>query len=195
MSGALFDLRQELWRAEFAKGLPYEEFLAASPAAHRQRWQSFAELIEIPAQVRATVQGFTRRMHLFLLAGSWCGDCARQCPMVGALAALNPLIELRIFDPARHSALADELRIHGASRVPVMLIASEDFFEVSRFGDRTPSAYREKAAREVGATCDAGLAPSRGAELASELTEWFEVLERAQLLLRTSGLLRSRYSD
>ena len=156
MSGALFDLRQELWQEEFTKGLPYKEFLAASPAAHRQRWQSFAELIEVPAQVRSAVQGFTRRMHLFLLAGSWCGDCARQCPMVAALAGLNALLELRIFDPARYPRLADELRIHGASRVPVLLIASEDFFEVARFGDRTLSAYRGKAAREVGATCDAG---------------------------------------
>jgi len=195
MGGSLFDIRQEIWRTEFAAGLSYEAFLATAPQAHRERWGSFGRLLEIPAQTQQTAQTFIRKMHLFMLVGSWCGDCARQGPMVAALAALNPLLELRFFDNARHPKLADELRIHGASRVPALLITSEDFFEVARFGDRTLSAYRKKVAREVGAACDAGLAPSTSSDLSAELIEWCEVIERAQLLLRTSGLLRSRYSD
>ncbi|NDC37944.1 MAG: thiol reductase thioredoxin [Proteobacteria bacterium] len=195
MSTNLYDTRQNFWREQFSTGLPYAEFLAASPAPHQERWRSFEKRLEIPAKIRETAQSFIRTMHLGMLVGSWCGDCARQGPMLAALADLNPRLHLRFFDNARHAAMADELRIHGASRVPVLLIVSEDFFEVARFGDRTLSAYRTKAAVEVGATCDAGLTPSSTADLAQEITEWFEVIERAQLLLRTSGLLRARYRD
>ena len=119
----------------------------------------------------------------------------RQGPMLAAIAAASPQIDLRFIDNQHSPALRDELRIAGGTRVPVALFLSEDFFEVSRFGDRTLSHYRAKAARELGNACDSGLATADGAELAEELSEWLAAFERAQLVLRLSPFLRNRHND
>lgn len=195
MASELFDKRQELWRRHYAKGLSYAEFLAGAPPPHQQRWGQYRSRVILSPEQIDLIKSFKRRMYIFVLAGTWCGDCARQCPMLAAIAEQSAVIELRFFDNTQHPELADELRIHGASRVPVIVIISEDFYEVCRFGDRTLFSYRLKATRELGAACDAGLMPAPDEELKGEISEWLTVIERAQLLLRTSGLLRTRYKD
>jgi hypothetical protein len=195
MRAELFDTRQDLWRRLYASGLSYSEFIGNAPATHQQRWGQYRARMSLSAEQIALVGSFKRKMHIFVLAGSWCGDCARQCPMLEAIADQSTVIELRFFDNAVHVELANELRIHGASRVPVALLLSEDFYEVARFGDRTLFGYRLKVARELGAACDSGLLPAADEELKGELSEWLAVIERSQLLLRTSGLLRTRYKD
>ena len=76
-----------------------------------------------------------------------------------------------------------------------ILMSSEDFFEVGRFGDRQLAAYRRKARTELGAACDAGIVPPSSDDLGEEVAQWFECFEREELLLRLSPFLRRRHND
>ena len=74
-----------------------------------------------------------------------------------ALAAQSGYENLNSWDVA----VAKELSICGAPRVPVLVFLSEDWFECERHGERTLATYREKAktylSKLEGASCPTGL--------------------------------------
>ena len=111
-----------------------------------------------------------------------------------AIGCASSRLDLRFVERV-NDALADELRINGAFKVPVVVLLSEDFYEVARIGDRMLSIYRKKAQRELGPACEVGLVPPAAEELAVEIDEWLDEFERAQWILRLSPLLRERYGD
>ena len=195
MATDLFDRRKELWVRAFASAKPYADYLAESPAAHQQRWREARSRVALSPAQRQLLAGFRRKINVLALSGSWCGDCARQCPMLAAIAESAPLIDLRFIDNQQDPELRDELRVHGAARVPAVVFLSEDMFEVARGVDRTLSVYRRKARTELGAACDTGLVAAPVDESAAELQEWLDIFERAHLLLRVSPFLRNRHGD
>ena len=191
----LFDIRSTLWRDAFAQALPYERYVATGTPAQQERWRNYRERVSLSDAQRGVASAFKRRLNVLVLSGMWCGDCARQCPMLDLIGSASSALDIRFIDNQAIPTLRDELRIHGASRVPVALFLSEDFFEVGRFGDRQLAAYRRKARTELGAACDAGIVPPSPEELHEELGQWFEAFEREQLLLRLSPFLRRRHND
>ena len=195
------DKRQDFWRDTFAGALPYTPYLATGTENHRKRWLAMDRQVQVSdAQQRRLVQ-FTRRMNLLCYSGIWCGDCVRQGPILQHLAAAAnaatgaEVVDLRFAERVDDSELADELRILGALRVPVTVCLSEDFFEVGRTGDRMLVTYRRKAQRELGAACDVGLVPPPEAEVATEVEQWLDHLERMQWMLRLAPMLRARHGD
>jgi len=192
---ALFDIRRELWTRALEQALPFDQYLATGKPAHQERWQAYVDRIHLTDAQRELLGSFRRVMHVLVLSGTWCGDCARQCPMLAAIAAVTPAMKLSFIDSQSDVALRDELRVHGAARVPIAVTLSEDLFEVGRSGDRMLAAYKRKAAQELGAACDAGIVPPSEDELALELSEWVAFFERQQLLLRLSPFLRARHGD
>lgn len=188
------DTRQEFWRSQFEAAKPLGPYLADGPERHRSKWEAMAERIALGGEQRQRAATFARTMPVLCLSGIWCGDCVRQGPILAAIAAAAPGVDLR-FVERTDDALAEELRINGALKVPVLVMLSEDFFEVARIGDRMLSTYRKKAQRELGPTCEVGLIPPAAEELAVEIDEWLDELERAQWILRLSPLLRRRYED
>ena len=191
----LYDIRQQLFKDHFAKGLDYPNYVETSSDAHKKRWSSSYENISLTSTQNDLVSSFMREINVLVISGSWCGDCIRQCPIIAKIGEASPKLTVRFLDNQENPELSDELRIHGASRVPVAVFLSEDFYEVSRFGDRTLSVYRDKAINEAGAACAIGTHSTEESAKNSEQQEWIDCFERAHLLLRTSGLLRKRYSD
>ncbi len=188
------DKRQELFRHYFERSKPYEQYLASGSSDYALRWREFEKKVSLGATSRSILQQFKRQMNLLVLSGVWCGDCARQGPILNLIETVQPLVSCRYLDNRANPELQDELRINGAEKVPVIVVLSEDFFELARFGDRHLSVYRRKAATELGAACDPGLiAPAD--ELKVEGDEWVEYLDRLQLMLRLAPMLRKRYGE
>ena len=77
----------------------------------------------------------------------------------------------------------------------MIVFLSEDWFEVSRYGERTVSIYRRLAAEQLGPSCPTGLVPPAAEALAATTAEWLAEFERTQLILRLSPRLRSKYGD
>ena len=192
--GTYSDIRQEFWRSQFDGANPMDPYLAAGKESHRAKWEAMAERITLSDEQRQRAATLVRNMPVLCLSGIWCGDCVRQGPILQAIADASPGVDLRLAERV-DDPLAEELRINGALKVPVVVLLSEDFFEVARIGDRMLSTYRKKAQRELGPTCEVGLVPPAAEELAVEIDEWLDELERAQWILRLSPLLRQRYGD
>ena len=191
---SVFDSHSKLFEQAFSAALPYDQFVATGTPQQQERWKSVRNALTLSDAQRALLASFTRELNLLVLAGVWCGDCSRQCPMLTLFETVNPRIRVRYLDNQTQPEVRDELRVCGGTRVPVVVGLSEDFFEVGRMGDRMLSVYRRKAKTELGASCDiGGAAPA--IELAAEVAEWLEVVERWSLMVRLSGHLRKRHAD
>jgi thiol-disulfide isomerase/thioredoxin len=193
--GDYADIRQEMWREEFERALPYEEYLSASKPAHASKWRALEEKMGVPDECRELVASFARTINVLVYSGVWCGDCVRQGPMFQKLGALNEKIDVRFAERVDGSKLCDELRINGAMKVPVAVFLSEDFYEIGRFGDRLLTAYRKMAKQRLGDSCSTGLVAPPEEELAAEVREWCDIFERMHLILRLAPMLRQRYGD
>ena len=209
--GKYLDKREDFFRDNFNRALPYERYVKETTPEknYEEKWrQSQKAVAEL--SLPSVLSSFKRQMHVLVLSGIWCGDCSRQGPILNQIQLAAPVIEIRFAENSEFEELKEELRINGAEKVPVIVVLSEDFYEVARFGDRHLSVYRNKmekaglkeataneenAAKELGASCDPGIVPPIQNALQLELQEWVDFFERAQHLLRLAPALRQRYSD
>ena len=182
--------------AQFEQGLTYDQFLQSHGTADQQaRWKSVFDQVHLTAAQTDLLSSFKRDMKVLCVAGAWCGDCVNQCPIFAHFAAATSRIQLRFFDRDVHSALAQELAVCGAPRVPALLFLSEDNFPCGRYGDRTLSKYRQVATELEGAACSTGIIAPGSSLLDTVVQDWLNEFERIQLILRTSGRLRKLHGD
>jgi hypothetical protein len=94
------------------------------------------------------------------------------------------------------SAIANELQICGAPRVPQLVFISEDWYECERYGERTLARYRAIATkRNQGPSCSTGLFAPPADVHAAEIVEWLTHFERVQLMLLTSPRLLKLHGE
>ena len=192
---AYHDIRSEFWRAHFDKASEYEAYLEGSKQEHVPRWRDSEKRVPpLSEEQLKRLRGYDRELNVLVYSGVWCGDCARQGPLLKKLAdAIGEKAHIRFIEREASPELMDELRIVGATRVPILVFLSEDFWEMARFGERTLSVYRAKAAREIGREFDAGILSPKARE--KELADWVDIFERVLIMLRLSPPLRRRHGD
>jgi len=192
---AYYDKRSEFWKGFWENASDYEAYLAGGSPDHQKRWRDSEERVpELTAEQLRRLQGYGRELNVLMYSGIWCGDCSRQGPLLKKVAKVcGDKVNLKIVERDASEELQDELRIVGATRVPIVAFLSEDFWEIARFGERTLSVYRAKAAREIGREYDAGILSPKARD--RELAEWVDIFERALIIVRLSPPLRRRHGD
>jgi thiol-disulfide isomerase/thioredoxin len=181
---------------KFAAALPYDKYVRTGTEEQQRRWRQVYDATRLTEEQTKLLSGFTRDMKLLIVSGIWCGDCVQQCPLIQRLAESNAArIDLRLLDRDQHRDLAEQVRINGGDRVPVVLFLSEDYELCGIFGDRTLQRYRAIAARQLGPSCPTGLTAPPADELAATVQDWLNELERTQLMLRLSARLRQLHND
>ena len=192
---AYYDKRSLMWKKYFDMALDYESFVKHAKPEEIKLWEDRKDRTpELNDEQKNRVKGYGRELNILMYAGSWCGDCSRQAPMLLKIAeAAGEKVRLRLIDRETSKELQDELRIVGGLRVPILVFLTEDFWEVGRFGERLLHVYRSKAAREIGKGVDEGVL-SPGA-LTLEMSEWVDIFERMLLMVRLSPPLRKRHGD
>lgn len=184
------------WKEYYDNALPYREFLDRyGTDTHRLRWKAVYDRTQLTPEQRVLVGGFQREMRLLCVAGTWCGDCVREGPILQRLAEESPKVELRFLDRDENPDLAKELSINDGLRIPTVVFLSEDYFEILRYGERTLATYRKMAAERLGSACPTGVVPPGEEYLSTVVQEWMNEVERVQLLLRLSPRLRALHGD
>ena len=187
----------KLLKEKFEQGLDYESFVAlGEPEGHRPQWDQRYDQLALNQQQKDLIAGFTRKMNLLCLTGTWCGDCALQGAALQRIAEANSeLIDLRFVMRAEENAdLVVKSTINGGFRVPVTWFFAEDMKVVSQFGDRTLSRYRSMAQKALGDKVTILAEPPED-PVRQVLNEMLEEFERVQLILRLSGRLRKKHGD
>jgi hypothetical protein len=187
-------IAKEELQSWFEKGETYESYLAKA-ADRAAPWHAVGKTTQLSEAQKALLMGFVRSMNVLVISGIWCGDCSAQGPMLEAIGAASPKINMRWVDRDEALELSNKVKINAGNRVPTVIFMAEDFEPVSVFGDRTLSRYRALAARQVGAACDIPGVAIEQNEFEATLQEWLNEFERVQLLLRLSARLRQQHGD
>ena len=189
-----YDIRADFWKTHWDMAMPYDEFLKTDPE-NATRWYDYDKrLPDLTDEQAQRVQGYDRQMKALVYAGVWCGDCVRQGPMFRKLAeAAGDDLELRFIDRDASQELKDEVRILGATRVPIVIFLTEDYWEIAREGDRLLHIYRAKASRGIGRKFDGGILTPKAVQ--EEQAEWLDRFERALIMTRLAPPLRQRHND
>lgn len=189
-------LSPDLLAGTFQAAVPYRAHVDSGTPVHRDNWGAALGRVHLTDGQRALIAGFTRRMNVLCLSGTWCGDCVAQCPMLLRIQEANPAaVELRFLDRDEHLDLSERVKICGGLRVPTVIFMNEEFEFVSILGDRTLARYRALAARKLGPSCPLPGAPVPAEELAATVQDWVDEFERVHLLLRLSPKLRQKHGD
>jgi thiol-disulfide isomerase/thioredoxin len=190
-----YDKRSKFWRKHFEAGMTLESFRKSGKPEEAALWKERADRTpELTKEQITRLEGYNRELNILVYAGTWCGDCSRQAPMLKKLAdAAGEKVKLRLVDRESSKELQDELRLVGGLRVPVVVFMTEDFWEVGRFGERLLHVYRSKAAREIGRGMDEGVLSPHALE--KEMSDWLDIFERMLLMVRLSPPLRKRHGD
>lgn len=184
--------------SKFQQGVSYADFVGLARAeGQHMPWEQRYEQLALDASQAALVGGFTRKMHVLCLTGTWCGDCALQGSAMQRIAEANPgLIDLRfLLRSEDHAELVVNAQVNAGFRVPVSWFLAEDFEPVSFFGDRTLSRYRAMASKAIGPEVQPFLPEPSADPVREVLKEVLDEFERVQLLLRLSGRLREKHGD
>ncbi len=190
-----FDSRSDLYRRSFDAALPYDQYVRTGTEVHQARWRDVLDRVSLGDEQRAIIASLTRPVNILVISGTWCGDCVLQVPILERIADASSASALRIIDRDALPELRDQLRLCGASRVPVALFLTEDFFECARVGDRPLGTYRTMARTQLGPACPVTIGPVDQNELDGTVAAWVNEFERVQLMLRLSPYLRDRYND
>lgn len=187
------------WLACFDRALGYEDFIQkyATPV-HADRWAENYRRTGLSDDLVENFGGFVRRMKVLCLAGTWCGDCAFQCPSFRKFEeASRGIAEVRFLDrDEAPETVRNALKINGGQRVPAVIFISEDGFEAARYGEKTLVQLRRDAASLAGISCSLGnVGPDDSAYRTAVVSEWASQFERSQLILRLSPRLREKYGD
>jgi thiol-disulfide isomerase/thioredoxin len=181
---------------QFASGLPYDTYVQTGTDEQQRRWRQVYDAARLTDAQKLLVSGFVREMKVLIFSGIWCGDCVEQCPLIQRIAQENSgKIDLRFVERPKDAELAQELRINGGSRVPVVIFLSEDDEWCATAGDRTINRYRALALRRLGPLCPTGIVAPEKEELDATLGDWLNEVERVQLMLRLTPRLREKYQD
>jgi thiol-disulfide isomerase/thioredoxin len=176
--------------------LPLTDFLTKyGNDAYKARWQATFDAVKLSEVQKQLLKSFKRETHVMVLAGAWCGDCSGQCPIFDKFAEMAPVLKVRYLDNHEHADVQKELSINGGNRVPVVVFFSEDGYEVSRYGERTLSRYRQMMRDFAGDSCPSGIGTSNDPLLAQVTQDWLNEFERVQWLLRLSNRLRQKHGD
>lgn len=184
------------WQQLFEAALSYHAFLETyGTEVHRQRWHGVYDRVVLTPQQQKLLSGFVRQMNILVLAGTWCGDCVNQVPILRRIEEATDRVQIRFLDRDAYPDVRDALSINGGARVPAVVFLSEDFQECARYGDRVLAFYRQIAQDSLGPACPTGIAPPGDQLLEQATGEWLAEFERIQLMLRLSSRLRERYGD
>ena len=188
-----YDKRSEFWKKYWDMAMPYEEFMKIDPE-NAPRWHDYMERVpDLTEDQVIRLKGYGRIVKVLVYAGVWCGDCVRQGPVFKKIADVVDDMELRFIDRDVSEELQDELRILGATRVPIVVFLTEDYWEVGREGDRLLPVYKAKAAREIGRGQAQGVLSPKAIQ--EQLDEWVNIFERAIIMTKLSPPLRKRHQD
>ena len=99
---------------KFTVALPYADYLKTGSEEHQRRWTQSLDASKLTDAQTSLIQSFTRKMHVLVVSGIWCGDCATQCPLMQRISTANPAhLDVRWVDRDLHKDLSSQLVING----------------------------------------------------------------------------------
>ncbi|PID80795.1 thioredoxin family protein [bacterium DOLJORAL78_65_58] len=107
---------------------------------NRHRTERIRRTYEVSPNLARLVSRITERQTWFVLTEPWCGDSAQNLPYIEAMAALNPLIEVRLLLRDENLDVMDDFLTDGKRSIPLVVFFDARGDEIRRWGPRPAKA-------------------------------------------------------
>jgi hypothetical protein len=125
----------------YEAALTLDQFIAGA-RENRKLWADMAARARTPMDVAAWAQQLTSDWRLLVLLEDWCGDAVNTIPVLGALAAAVPRLDLRVLKRDENLDLMGAHLTDGASAIPMVLVLDENYVERGWWGPRPVELQR-----------------------------------------------------
>jgi hypothetical protein len=146
-------------KARYESGLEWEAWLASDDTNVERMRANYKAVTLTEADLRF-LEGVERAVHILAIGEAWCGDVARQFPIMARMAAASPNLHMRIIGRDDQLDVMERYLSNGGLAIPVFVFFNDQFIEVGNWKAR-PARCREIIAR--------GRAAGRLAEAKNEI--------------------------
>ena len=119
----------------WSEAAPFEAFLE-TVSEKADLWRSHARRVKLHEDELARVRDLSYSRKLLVLTEDWCGDAIRSLPVVAALAAESPGLELRVLNTDAHPEALSGRLTKGARAIPIVVLFDEEGREIGSWGPR-----------------------------------------------------------
>ncbi|MEB2782728.1 thioredoxin family protein [Algoriphagus sp. C2-6-M1] len=91
-----------------------------------QRMRRWDKTAKISLEMEKVITAISSPQVWLLITEAWCGDAAQSLPYIARLAALNPLIQLKLVLRDENPELMDAYLTEGARSIPILIGLNED---------------------------------------------------------------------
>jgi hypothetical protein len=150
-------------RSEAERAQKHPEWVAEDPHAqylklNRHRAERVEKSYQVPPELRQAVERIAEPQLWMVLTEAWCGDSAQTLGCVAAMAAANPLIDLRFLPRDDNLDIMQRYLTQGTASIPKLVALDGAGHELFQWGPRpAPAAELFRRSRAAGASKEASL--------------------------------------
>ena len=109
----------------------------------RLNWQRSARIrrtYRVSEDLQSVINAIDHPQIWLVITEVWCGDSAKNLPYMEKMAAINPLIKLRIILRDEHPEIIDRYLTNGTRSIPIVIAFDQAGIEIFRWGPRPHEA-------------------------------------------------------
>ncbi|MHC4934442.1 MAG: thioredoxin family protein [Planctomycetota bacterium] len=175
--------------AEWDAALSWAEYLAAVEDK-RDIWLAADKRAAVEPEAVARLEGLPAARRVLVLTEDWCGDAAREVPVLARAFEAAPRVEHRYLDSDTHPAVVERYLTHGGRGIPLAIVQDEMGEELGAWGPRPAplQALFRARQRELGAP-----APEEKGAFYAPIMSWYAkdkgraIVEEILMLLERGG--------
>ncbi len=172
-------------KAKYESGQTWQDWIAAADKNQEMMLEKF-ENYPLTHEDLHFLRALKHEVHVLAISEAWCGDVARQLPIVAKMSEHSNKVNLRIIDRDGHPEVIERYLNNGAKAIPVFIFFSEQFIETGNWKARPQKCNEIFARYKVEGDIDTGRKKCK--EMMNETNDRMTVDEISKLLDISQGL-------
>lgn len=109
---------------------------------NNQRMNRWDKTVHLNTELETTLKYIKEPQHWVVLTEAWCGDAAHNIPALIKMAALQPLIQIKMIYRDENLKLMDAFLTNGGRSIPKVILANNDFEPFASWGPRPEACQK-----------------------------------------------------
>lgn len=118
------------------------EDLVAYAKMNEQRMHRLDKTVSIGPELTAALMAITAPQKWIVITEDWCGDAAQNVPAFAKMAAINPLINLRLILRDENPEIMKHFLTNGGTSIPVFIVLNANNELMARWAPRPAPAQQ-----------------------------------------------------
>ena len=122
-------LTEKLLSENKTTGTDHSDKMLGYTKLNMQRMKKWDKIATVDDALREKVLAIDKAQYWVVLVEAWCGDVAQNLPIIGKIADLNPLIELKLLLRDENPEVIEQYLTNGGKSIPKMIILDKQTLE------------------------------------------------------------------